>query len=374
MSGEENVSEKDAEKEEDSLDVSVREITKQEKDILSIKRKTSTVCHSGNSHVWKVDGEICSVFSSLQVKIIAFGSDHCLALTEDQKLYAYGSNTHGQLGQGDCEERKDLCLVEGFGDSPIHHISCGERHNAVLDEAGILYTWGDSTHGQCGLGEVGIFQIPTIVDFLPTRNVSLKRGTSPKIDQHFKTIIKDIDCGEVFSVAIDTKGCVWSWGSGSALGHGNDYEIISVPKLIKSLSNRKAIFLACGAYHCIVITQDEFVDDMLNIPSSPDYRTTSVSSSYYSELKQKNPSTASKVPFEQNKMLTAESSSPITEMKHSQSVTDLKKDDEEDQKSPGMFIASLLNCVGAWVFFYKELRLFLSKRKKVYNYMYIYLY
>ena len=333
MTGEENVCGKDTENKEDSLDFSVREITKQEKNILSIKRKASTVCHSGNSHVWKVDGEICSVFSTLQVKIIAFGSDHCLALTEDQKLYAYGSNTHGQLGQGDCEKREGLCLVENFCDRPIHHISCGERHNAVLDETGVLYTWGDSTHGQCGLGEIGIFKKPTVVNFLPTRNVSLKKGKFSDID-HFKTVIKDVDCGEVFSVAVDTKGCVWSWGSGSALGHGKDYEIITLPKLIKSMSNRKAIFLACGAYHCIVITQDEFIDDMLNIPSSPDYRTTSVSSSYYSELKLKKPSTASKVPFEQNKMLTAEGS-PITEMKHSQSVTDLEKDCE-DKKSPGL--------------------------------------
>ena len=336
MTGEEDVGEQNEgkiENDKNDIDASVREITKQEKDILSPKRKVSNICHSGNSHVWGVDGDICSVFSSLQVKTIAFGSDHCLVLTDDQKLYAYGSNTHGQLGQGDCEERKDLCLVGIISDSPIHHISCGERHNAVLDEAGILYSWGDSTHGQCGLGDTGIYTSPTVVNFPPTRNVSFKRESTLGLG-HYKTIIKDVDCGEVFSVAIDTKGCIWSWGSGGALGHGKDYEIITVPRLIKSLSNRKAIFLSCGAYHCIVITQDELIDDMLNIPSSPDYRTTSVSSTYYSELRKKKSSTSSKVPFEQNKMLTTEAS-PIIETKHHQLSADLEKT-EKVPDSPGI--------------------------------------
>eukprot|EP00111_Clytia_hemisphaerica_P024307 TCONS_00071687-protein len=302
---------------------SVREITQQEKEILNSQSKTFTKCHGGNTHVWKLDGEICSVFSDIQVKTIAFGSEHCLVLTEDHNIYTYGSNTHGQLGQGDCEERKELCLIDNLSENTIHHISCGERHNVVLDDAGILYTWGDSTHGQCGLGCTGIFPKPQRVRFLPTRNMSLKKEISP--ENFIETLIRDVSCGEVFSVAIDTKGCIWSWGSGCALGHGQDYEISTSPKLLKSLSNKKAIFLSCGAYHCVVITQDEFIDDMLNIPSSPDYRTASVSSNYYSELKAKKVSSAM-ANLQQSTMLsTTAEMSPIFEPKHSKSESALKE-------------------------------------------------
>jgi len=308
---------------DDILEISVREITKQEVDILGNQRDPPpTTCHGSNAHVWMLDGDICSLFAHLQVKSIAFGSEHCLILTEDQKLYTYGSNTHGQLGQGDCDPRIEICLVPSLDGANIRHIACGERHNAVLVESGVLYTWGDSTHGQCGLGSVGVFSFPSKVDFSPSRKMSLDKG---KLEENFQTLVRDISCGEVFSVAIDTKGCVWSWGSGCALGHGNDYEICVIPKIIKLLSNKRAICFSCGAYHCIVVTHDEFADDMLNIPSSPDYRTSSVSGTLYSDLKTKSTVMSSKIPFQQRKVYENAGSSPSTSLKQSHSETDLSK-------------------------------------------------
>ena len=89
--------------------------------------------------------------------------------------------------------------------------------------------------------------------------------------------------------------------------------------------NKKTIFLSCGAYHCVVITQDEFIDDMLNIPSSPDYRTASVSSNYYSELKAKKVSSAMANLQQNTTLSTTAEMSPIFEPKYSKSESDLKE-------------------------------------------------
>lgn len=312
-------SEPKEEDEEDDNTISVRPITEEERHLLG---NTSTSCNAGNTHIWKLEDipvDFCSTFSEYQVKSVAIGGEHFLILTEDLKLYTFGSNSHGQLGQGDCEDRNEICFVSTLQDKSIKIIACGERHNAAVDESGLLYTWGDSKEGQCGLGADGIFTTPSKVCFPQLKRMSLKSNVPLEA---FDTKIKAVSCGELFSVAIDTKGCVWSWGMGCGLGHGKDFEICMSPKLVKRLSHKKALMVACGSYHCIVLTQDDYVDSPFHVAVSPDYRTASVSSSLYSDLRSKSPTNSTQVPFLHSKVTNVETSS-ISSFKMSQSTSEL---------------------------------------------------
>ncbi|KAL0271708.1 UNVERIFIED_CONTAM: hypothetical protein PYX00_008714 [Menopon gallinae] len=63
---------------------------------------------------------------------IAVGDSHCLALTHEWEVYAWGNNSMGQCGQGHCTSpvfrpRK----VVGLEDVPIHQISAGTSHSVV---------------------------------------------------------------------------------------------------------------------------------------------------------------------------------------------------------------------------------------------------
>ena len=38
----------------------------------------------------------------------------------------------------------------------VRHIACGHNHTMALTERGQLYSWGDDRHGQLGLGPTNL--------------------------------------------------------------------------------------------------------------------------------------------------------------------------------------------------------------------------
>ncbi|EDV27643.1 uncharacterized protein TRIADDRAFT_21647, partial [Trichoplax adhaerens] len=63
---------------------------------------------------------------------VSCGSFHSAAITENGKLYAWGLETDGRLGLGDCKQRSSPTEVEGFRDKKIGRIACGSKHTAAL--------------------------------------------------------------------------------------------------------------------------------------------------------------------------------------------------------------------------------------------------
>lgn len=56
-------------------------------------------------------------------------------------------------------------------------------------------------------------------------------------------------------VGRDGRVCTWGWGRYGCLGHGNE-ECESVPKVVESLSNVKAVHVATGDYTTFVVSND----------------------------------------------------------------------------------------------------------------------
>ncbi|MBN2159377.1 MAG: PASTA domain-containing protein [Spirochaetes bacterium] len=78
-------------------------------------------------------------------------SSHTLAIKEDGTLWAWGSNTYGQLGLGDYEPR--ISPTQVGDDRDWVAVSVGWYHSMALKANGKLYTWGKNTDGQLGLGD-----------------------------------------------------------------------------------------------------------------------------------------------------------------------------------------------------------------------------
>jgi hypothetical protein len=58
-----------------------------------------------------------------QVRTIAVGAFHNLALSDDGILWAWGNNEYGQLGIGDTQPRSQPIRVEGLSDlSLVSHV------------------------------------------------------------------------------------------------------------------------------------------------------------------------------------------------------------------------------------------------------------
>jgi len=91
------------------------------------------------------------------------GGHHSAVLTEDGRLWLWGSNDRGQLGHGpDAKLVNAPRPLEGFGGpgTRASAVSLGGFHSAAIDDSGLVHTWGDNQRGQCGQGEEPVVHRP----------------------------------------------------------------------------------------------------------------------------------------------------------------------------------------------------------------------
>ena len=84
------------------------------------------------------------------VKMIAVQGSFNMALRADGTVYAWGSNTDGQLGDGTATTRPSPVPVSGLGG--VKSITAGWYHALALKTDGTVYAWGDNQYGMIGDG------------------------------------------------------------------------------------------------------------------------------------------------------------------------------------------------------------------------------
>jgi alpha-tubulin suppressor-like RCC1 family protein len=86
------------------------------------------------------------------VKIIG-GSEHSIALTADGRVFAWGRNQYGNLGNGgfDTERHPVPAAVAGLTD--VIDVASGRDHILAVRADGTVATWGLGASGQLGYGE-----------------------------------------------------------------------------------------------------------------------------------------------------------------------------------------------------------------------------
>ncbi|KAF7665015.1 hypothetical protein LDENG_00157740 [Lucifuga dentata] len=96
------------------------------------------------------------------VKLLACGSSHSIVVTVDNKIFAWGNGTSGQLGDGE-RMMKDRPVevklpqeqnVKGsntdVGMAKIVGVACGSRHSFIWTEIGQAYSFGNNFYAQLG--------------------------------------------------------------------------------------------------------------------------------------------------------------------------------------------------------------------------------
>ncbi|MCL1854665.1 MAG: WG repeat-containing protein [Clostridia bacterium] len=134
---------------------------------------------------------------------VAAGDWHSLAIDEQGRLYTWGSNCFGQLGNGKRTEMNyDAVKVTKNADvyTPTRlrlepekrfvHVTAGAMHSIALDNSGMLYAWGNNYDGQLGIGTQEIQTSPVLV-MTGVRYASARNNTT---------------------VAVKTDGTLWIWG------------------------------------------------------------------------------------------------------------------------------------------------------------------
>ncbi|QVK16776.1 DUF5011 domain-containing protein [Mycoplasmatota bacterium] len=142
------------------------------------------------------------------IKEVSLGSNHSSAITSEGKLYTWGWNNFGQLGDGTTANRYTPTEITiGVGET-ITEVSLGCFHSSAITSEGKIFTWGNNEYGQLGDGTTDDRYTPTEI----TSNFNLEVG---------ETITK-VSLGYYHSSAITSEGRMFTWGrnNDSQLGDG----------------------------------------------------------------------------------------------------------------------------------------------------------
>lgn len=190
-----------------------------------------------------------NVENNCQVKVLACGFSHVLAVTTEGKLFAWGANECGQLGNGRKNTIFEPSLVDAFKGSRVQFCACGDDYSAVINDNEELLTFGSHEKGRLGIGPVdehGCELIPcklNLPDFPHIKYVCC--GVNHVL------AIPDYD-----SESADAPKGVWSWGISSRgqLGH-NNRRTLYAPQLIQKLAGERIKKVCCGFEHSMALTE-----------------------------------------------------------------------------------------------------------------------
>lgn len=131
------------------------------------------------------------------IKSVSAGMLHTTFLTEDGDVYAFGFNNRGPLGVGDEESRQSAVKIEALDDVEITGIENGNGVSYAISAEGTLYAWGSNTNGQLGTGDQDERLVPTAVEALAGETVvAVSSGTS-----HTLALTED---GQVYAFGSNT--------------------------------------------------------------------------------------------------------------------------------------------------------------------------
>jgi alpha-tubulin suppressor-like RCC1 family protein len=223
--------------------------------------------------------------SSLQFRWVSAGYGHTCGIASDSKAYCWGSNSTGQLGDGTYTDRWSPTLVSGglswkqievggyswsgytcglttggkvycwgynssgqLGNGSVYYsdaapvqtsnigvtyrqLTVGNSHSCAVSTSNVAYCWGDASYGQTGNG--GIYYQPTaVLGSLAFRQVS---------------------AGEVHTCGTTTANKAYCWGYGyeGALGNGTTTNRFS-PRAVSGGLNFSRVF--AGGYQTCGLT------------------------------------------------------------------------------------------------------------------------
>ncbi|XP_028318385.1 retinitis pigmentosa GTPase regulator b isoform X3 [Gouania willdenowi] len=174
-----------------------------------------------------------------KVQLVACGRNHTLVCTAQGGVYASGGNSEGQLGLGDCEERSTFQKVTSLDShGPIKQLDAGSNTSAALTATGKLFMWGDNSEGQIGLGKESHYLWP--------QEVSVGRP------------ISWVSCGYYHSALVTGDGVLYTFGERDNGKLGLSTEQVTghrVPQPVKSIQ-QPVRQVACGGGHTVALTED----------------------------------------------------------------------------------------------------------------------
>lgn len=133
------------------------------------------------------------------------GGEQSTALGSDGKIYSWGSNTAGQIGDGTTTQRRTPTVVAMPAGITFSDLSSGDANMLAVGSDGHVYGWGFNGYGQVGDGTTANRNTPTLA--------ALPAGLT----------FTRVEAGRYHSMALASNGELYTWGANpdGRLGNGN---------------------------------------------------------------------------------------------------------------------------------------------------------
>lgn len=184
------------------------------------------------------------------------GYQNSMALKSDGTVWTWGANTTGQLGDGTNNGSSVPVQVSGLSDVVVIASGVGgnygsgySSHSLALKSDGKVWAWGANGSGQLGDGTNTERKYPVQVSDL-TNVIGIAAGGG------YDTEVASSEYAKGHSLALKTDGTVWSWGWNWAgqLGDGSNTDS-NTPVQVSSLN--KVIAIASNGWdHCLALKSD----------------------------------------------------------------------------------------------------------------------
>uniref|UniRef100_A0A7N0U0P0 RCC1-like domain-containing protein n=1 Tax=Kalanchoe fedtschenkoi TaxID=63787 RepID=A0A7N0U0P0_KALFE len=178
----------------------------------------------------------------VKVKFVAAGLLHTACIAENGSVFLFGERTLPSLGFSGRSKLTTPTIISNLPYS--EEVACGAYHTCVITGIGDLYAWGSNDNGCLGIGCTDVFHLPERVE-----------------GPFLKSTVSKVSCGWKHTAAVSGgKVFTWGWGgshgtfsedgfsSGGQLGHGDDVDYIS-PSVVEFGRDLKAVSVSCGFNH-----------------------------------------------------------------------------------------------------------------------------
>jgi RCC1 and BTB domain-containing protein len=170
-------------------------VTKEDK-VLEFERNLKTLVEFNKNNDSFIESKIVNELCLKQIIDFKSSSYHEIARTIDDKVYCWGYNSEGVLGNGKkVNEVYKPQLNEYLSNKQIIDICCGESHSLALTSSGEVYAWGWNNWGQIG-----------------DRSDYIYHSIPIKVNDFNDEKLIQISCGYYHSMALTESGRVFSWG------------------------------------------------------------------------------------------------------------------------------------------------------------------
>ena len=169
-------------------------------------------------------------------KTVAVGSSHSCALHDDGAISCWGSNEHGELGNGLTRDHADSSeLVRVLDITDAIEITASSRHTCAIHESGLVSCWGANDFGQLGSEQPDYSATPIQVADI--------------------TDAVAVTAGDTHTCALRQDSTIFCWGNNESgqLGSGQTFQSPAAPVQVWGIADATAI--AVGDSHSCAIRQ-----------------------------------------------------------------------------------------------------------------------